>query len=479
MPDSDLRNSIPPLRAVRVRPENPETFVRGGPTGAKRLNLLGQRAEHHAEQLRQDLARIRAHRGAAGRAGAAPEGAQAPLGIPARFVTTTAPASVARPGCGGNTQTAALDIAAKRREGAPARLRRRYELQDAARALLPEHRIQHCCCTPVTGRVTVHYHPEHASASYGGLQTCGSAWACPVCAAKIGARRAAEVGQAAASWRARGGHLYMLTLTLRHEDGSKLETLHDALNAAYRAVCQGRRWQLARDRYGLVGRITGREHTHGRRGWHPHLHILLFSTDDLGERIFEVERWFARRWRAELHKVGQDADLEHGTDLRRADDKAGEYIGKLARAWSVAAELAGKQEKGGRAGNRTPAQLLERAARGHERSGRLYQEYVAATAGRSWLQWTPGLRALVGLEDEQSDEQIAQEQTEQAAPMLMLEAWQWAWVRAKGLRGHLLAEACSGDAGKLAAWLEGRGLPIDAHQLHYEAHDIGPPADSG
>lgn len=395
-----------------------------------------------------------------------------PLGILALFSTTKGLSEAQGP-AGGREQRGGK----RNKEGAGGRGRRRIELQDTARALLPdEHRIQHCLVTPVAGLVGVLHHPEHGSASYAGLQTCGNAWACPVCAAKIGARRATEVEAGAANWRARGGHLYMLTLTLRHQSETPLAALYGAMVRAWGRMTSGRAWSLFKRRIGLVGQIVAREITHGGNGWHPHIHILLFVKDDLTGRRFVDEQWLARRWVACLADEGQSADIEHGTDLRAADNSAALYIAKMQASWSVAGEITGALSKAGRKGNRTPAQLLEAASTGDSAAGQRYTEYVTAVAGSSWLRWSPGLRELCGLvEDEPTDEELAAAPAEEPAGyMLVLTREQWRWVRGNALRGELLEQASGGDAKRLQMWLINCGLDIDDSQLEHGAPRGGP-----
>lgn len=480
------------------------------------IDLAAGEAERLAERLAERQRRLALLR---------PEAPKAQLGIPAVFVTTAAAGAPAERGGGvTNAEDAAAAPAAgaerraaERRARAPLRLRRRFDLQDTARALLrgaPQragrprlvpvqltswwfnvrtrppgrayrghagghlvdvrpHRIVHCHHTPAGGLVAVNYHAEHGSASYGGLQTCGSIWACPVCAAKIGARRSEEIAAGGAFWRRNGGHIYMLTLTLQHNAGMALYQLLNGLNTAYRKMMQGRMWSLFKQRLGLQGIITALEITHGSAGWHPHLHVLLFTTDDMGKQRYVNELWLAKRWRAQLAKLGLNADIEHGCDLRKADEGLEPYLTKLAGAWSIAGELAGGSEKSGRRGNRTAPQLLEAASRSSaaggagELAGALYCEYVAATRGVRWVRWSPNLRHLLCVGDELTDEQLAAEQREQAAALVVLTPPQWRWVRANALRGELLAQACSGDGEYVRAWLALQGLEIEPGQLNY------------
>ena len=81
----------------------------------------------------------------------------------------------------------------------------RFALQSVARAILPTSRTAKCMRIR-TGRtdVQVWKSKAHHTASYGGLQTCGSVWTCPVCAAKIAERRRVELLDAMEMHKAQG-----------------------------------------------------------------------------------------------------------------------------------------------------------------------------------------------------------------------------------------------------------------------------------
>lgn len=67
-------------------------------------------------------------------------------------------------------------------------------------------------------------------------------WACPVCAAKIAAERAEDLGSAL-GWPVDQGHsVGFLTLTLRHRSDQRLADLWDALSAAWTSIVQGEAW---------------------------------------------------------------------------------------------------------------------------------------------------------------------------------------------------------------------------------------------
>ena len=139
------------------------------------------------------------------------------------------PAGKARAG----RETAALGINAK----LPAppvnpMLRRveRFALQSVARDILPDSRTAKCLRIRAHAKdVQVWKSKNHKTASYGGLQTCGSVWVCPVCGAKVVERRRGEIQQAMAMHRACGGEVHLLTLTAPHTRFDVLEELQAKL----------------------------------------------------------------------------------------------------------------------------------------------------------------------------------------------------------------------------------------------------------
>jgi hypothetical protein len=114
-----------------------------------------------------------------------------------------------------------------------------------------------------------------AAARFGGLLRCSSIWACAMCSASIRNRRAVEVKEAAMAHLRAGGGLAMVTLTVRHHAGLALDPLWNTVAGAFRQLQSGAK-TLA-DQAGIVGYVRAIEVTHGRHGWHPHVHALLFT----------------------------------------------------------------------------------------------------------------------------------------------------------------------------------------------------------
>lgn len=257
-------------------------------------------------------------------------------------------------------------------------------------------------------------------ASFGGLMTCGSVWSCPRCSAVIAQERAVEIGNAVRECYARGGRVYLLTLTMRHSGRDRLADLWDAVSSGWRSSFGTRAWtgQKGRtsvrggrsveipplmgdaERFDIAGVTRVVEATYGApaeggHGWHLHIHALLFVAssieagliEDLPAVLKDVDRgWLSRnvlaarfhgRWSAGLKKLGYREPGCVGVDLREVSDAGAEYVGRyLAKATYDASEkvgmemAAGQTTKQGRVSiNRTPFQMLSSLAKSLDARG--------------------------------------------------------------------------------------------------------------
>lgn len=143
-------------------------------------------------------------------------------------------------------------------------------------------------------------------ASYHGVMTCGSVWACPRCSAVIAHTRAMEIASAVRECHRRGGQVYLMTLTMRHSSRDGLSELWEGLATGWRATFGTRAWtgQKARtvtrkgrpvevaeltgdaERFGVAGLTRVVEATYGTpadggNGWHLHIHALVFVEESL------------------------------------------------------------------------------------------------------------------------------------------------------------------------------------------------------
>lgn len=371
-----------------------------------------------------------------------------------------------------------------------ARTQRRREKFAAGRFLWSESslkRLRSCGRVSVTetGGVGVRVTPGDSGGNVGGfsgLASCGSVWSCPRCAGKILAHRQTELASALHRHTSDGGQLAMLTLTLRHDKSQSLRELWDLLAACWRSVTSGKGWEMIKARYGApiieqdrygqlrVGglldwvRIT--EATHGSNGWHVHLHVGLIlpasatpsSADDLGAEIFA-------RWRRAVERRGYRTPTHrHGFDVRFAGSDSetalADYFTKAT--WDhtqLAAEMTRGDWKSGKAGGRSPFQILRGAwADGDADDLDLWHEWERVSKGRRQIGWSKGARERLCELPEVTDEEIA-ERDEGGSDVLMLTREDWRYVARNDWRAHVLEliEADSTGAG-LIDWLRSQGL---------------------
>jgi len=335
----------------------------------------------------------------------------------------------------------------------------RYAAQSVARSILPNSQTAKCLRVSrlAGGGVEVWYSPDHASAAFGGLVTCHSVWACPVCAAKITERRRAEVSAAMDAWKAQGGSVALLTLTHPH---TRADPLADLLAAEQKALASFFAVRAVKDllrSIGRVGQIRAWEVTQGRKreinnGWHPHFHILLFLERELSPlELNQVETELYRAWSGACRRAGLDSPSRvHGV---RLDDgsKAAAYVTK----WGMDRELTKGHSKRAKDGE-TPFDLLRSVlADPADRQGRaLFAEFAKAFRGKRQLVWSRGLRELLELGAEASDAEVAAARMEDCLLLARLSADDWRLVDGLDARGELLVIAKHGSELVLTRFLE-------------------------
>ncbi|MDB4873091.1 MAG: hypothetical protein JWL97_4095, partial [Gemmatimonadales bacterium] len=278
-------------------------------------------------------------------------------------------------------------------------------------------RVRKCGRVPVGEVGDVLLRDKAGVAHYANLATCGSIWACPVCAAKIRSSRAEEISDGTARWAQAGNEVYMLTFTAPHDLGMRLAPLVSTVADGFRSVVSGRAWVKLRDQLGIVGQIRSMEVTHGENGWHPHLHVLVYIEGNLDARgLLDFTLHMRDRWRRFIVKAGyRPPSDEHGVVIDRclSAKEAGLYIAKTQDGGkSVGNEMARGDMKQGRKGGRTAFEILDDFRwTGDAGDLRLVHEHEKATHGRQCITWSKGLRQLLtGTEEERSDEDLAAEE---------------------------------------------------------------------
>lgn len=361
----------------------------------------------------------------------------------------------------------------------------RFSLQSVARSILPKSRTAKCLrIRAYNSEIQVWKHYEHNTAAYAGLQTCGSVWACPICAAKVAERRRVELQAAMASHRAGvgvagggAGTVLLLTLTTPHQKTDKLSDLIESQSKALARFWADRTVKDVFKEMGTVGHVRALEVTHGRRspsnnGWHPHYHCLMFcgSGVDLA-RFDDAQRkdWAVRlylRWAACCLKSGLgEPSFAHGLKLD-GGDKAGNYASK----WGLEDEMTKGHTKKALHGE-TPFDFLRAyLADGSDRqAAALFKEFAETFKGKRQLSWSRGLKARFAIE-EASDEELSTRVEESAVLLGLLTVDQWRDVLKVDGRGTVLEIASRSGWPEVQRYLwfiegAGKGVAFDAAML--------------
>lgn len=312
----------------------------------------------------------------------------------------------------------------------------RFALQSAARRLLPESRTANCLRLRQFGKtaVEVWHSIEHNTFQYGGLQTCASVWACPVCAAKISERRRLELLQAMQQHEANGGQVLLLTLTNPH-------TLTDDLSAMLKAQALAMsRFNSTKSAKALwssidcIGSVRAWEVTHGANGWHPHFHLLLFVRSGLDLEPLRARFYAVWANCCRLAKLPAPSE-QHGV---RLDDgsKAADYVSK--GLWGLDREMTKGHMKKAKSGGRSPFDLLRSYLYDRDKqAGALFREYSAAFKGKRQLVWSKGLKAIFAVE-EKTDEETAAAIEARSVLFGYIELEDWRLILKADLRGEVL-----------------------------------------
>lgn len=316
-------------------------------------------------------------------------------------------------------------------------------------------RVCHCGRSIQGEKVIVYRATDGSRARFGGLTTCGSGWTCPVCAVRIGEVRREELSSAMVQHVTAGGRVNLLTLTFPHELDHPLIELMEKFDKARQRWKNSRAYRAVLNKEkgaaGSLGCVSSLEVTHGKNGWHPHLHMLSFTkrsiTDD------EIAN-LKKAWVNCLIKcnLGDNTKLtemmEHALDVRGGEDAAA-YIAKYGREeqWGITSELTRPHSKIGLGDeSMTPFGLLVAYREyGEEWAGEKFKEFANVFLGRRLITWSEGLRAQFAI-DETDDQQAAEtSDVPEERYVGQLDIDQWKLVLSRNARVDLMryaAECC-------------------------------------
>ena len=327
----------------------------------------------------------------------------------------------------------------------------RFALQSVARSLFPKSRIDKCLRLRQKGKeIQVLKSIEHKTASYSGLQTCGSVWRCPVCSAKIAERRRAEIIAAMEAHKAMGGCVNMLTLTCPHQLKDNLDDLLQKQAKALNSFWSNRQSKAIFKEMGVIGQIRALEVTHGRKsgsnnGWHPHYHVLQFGGVGVDLVLFEPAQM--TDWQVRLYLIWArccvNAGLGHPSYAHglKLDDgaKAGQYVSK----WGLEDEMTKGHTKKATHGE-TPFDFLRAylADKNDKQAAALFIEFAQTFEGKRQLHWSSGLKKRYAI-GEKTDEELAEVQDDFARVLGTITLDQWRDVLAVDGRSKVLVLAAA------------------------------------
>jgi hypothetical protein len=308
---------------------------------------------------------------------------------------------------------------------------------------------------------------------------CANLWACSVCSAKISERRRTQLEKAISTVLDNGGGVYHMLLTIPHNLKCRAEDrtakkLLEGLLKAYERLCAGK-YRLSTLVPGYLGSVRSLEVTHGENGWHPHLHVLVFTDAPLDDQALDLAQFkIWGKWQARVHKlmgvlpsrkafsfagavrgsfqaeefrnaegVTEEAGFEHvcpvtGYVTKFGADQELQKIIEDRRRWGAADELTKAHLKTAGRGGRSPWQLLADYQAGDLQAGMLWKEFIEAFKGRAQLFWSPNLRVDLGLDDDQTDEQLAASVNAEDSLVARVSDGDWDLIVKQNLRGQVL-----------------------------------------
>jgi hypothetical protein len=244
-----------------------------------------------------------------------------------------------------------------------------WELLEKVNQIAPYgHTVQKCRVVPVAQIELVRRGDNPCY--YQGVHTCGSAWACPMCSPALAAEKAELLRL---MHEKIPNKAVMITYTIQHNRGDKLDMQLDQLALSIRHARNGRR--LARYRKLCLGYIRAYEILYGLNGWHSHFHEINYLHEGANEKnLVDTIMTDYKNSLVTCGKIVKDITCHlkpwHGdTDY-------------LTNNWTIGDELVRGDKKTVSAGINILS-IIDRATTGEgDYYGKLYNEYLRATHRR-------------------------------------------------------------------------------------------------
>lgn len=318
----------------------------------------------------------------------------------------------------------------------------RWALKSASNKILPGSRTSKCMVfrAPdglggICKTVDIVKSSSLKKASYKNLMACGSVWNCPVCAAKISERRRIELKLALNVARSKNWGIHFVTLTVPHGIGDDLSGILSSMQGAVRRLSSGKysiksTLKKIDSQNEIYGFIRAKEVTHGKKnGFHPHIHMIVFTDANL--KSSALETIYKKSWANSCRLAG----LPTPSDIHGCTVKDGSFASEYISKWGIEDEMTKANSKVSKNKGVTPFGLLRCYLDGddeysQEDARNLFLVYSNAFKGQRQLYWSNGLRSLLELSSELSDEELASKEDDQESILLaQLTFEEWKAVR--------------------------------------------------
>lgn len=248
-----------------------------------------------------------------------------------------------------------------------------------------------------------------SEASIGNVQTCGSVWSCPVCAARIAVQKGKLVQKALQYAKENNQIPIMVALTASHDLHTPLKEFKKKFKAAWNMFSAHRQWKNFKKNYGLRHWIANREITYGANGWHYHMHLLLFMDAvslKYADNDIKLEEALSKLWLNCLAHKGLSGLEEYALKVSAGENVGVTYLTKIgltedAKTGDLQYEMTAS---GNKKSGYTIWDILRHASYGDKTSETLYIEFVGAMFGDSFLSFSKGFLPLLHKLAQQSED---------------------------------------------------------------------------
>ena len=245
---------------------------------------------------------------------------------------------------------------------------------------------------------------------FGGFCRCHSVWACPLCAPAVRAGQARQMARELVQVVKDGKGLVFSTLTVPHDQGDSLGALFTATSRAWQDV---RADKSVRDWMGdqeVQWRRTT-EVTHGKSGFHPHIHTVMVTARPLERpEVIDLRAMLYGPWCRSVERSGwRRPSQSYGVQTINVTggavgaEKVAQYVTKIQ---GLASEMLRMDRKtGGK--TRGMFSVLADAVSGDEWARSVWHAYEVGTKGRRAIAQSAGWRDEVSRGVVLTDEEAA------------------------------------------------------------------------